>query len=172
MGIEIERRFLVVRELWQPDRPGVRYRQSYIDAMPAARIRVRIAGEAASLCVKTERRGMRRLEFEYAIPVADAEEMMHRICDPAQIDKTRYTIRFGRTVWEVDDYHGNNHGLLVAEVELTAESDAIDRPPWLGREITHEPKYWNGNLLRRPYGEWPETEKPRVLPVGDLPATP
>lgn len=152
MAIEIERKFRVTGTGWRTA-DGVRYTQGYLNRDKARTVRVRLAGQQAWLTIKGATSGATRAEFEYAIPVADAAALL-QLCDGPLIDKTRYTQTVGNTVWEVDEFHGDNSGLVVAEVELAGEDDAFNRPDWLGEEVTHDPRYFNSALITRPFNSW------------------
>lgn len=154
MGKEIERKFLVVGDAWRSLAPGGRYRQGYLSTVKERTVRVRIAGERAFLTVKGLSVGATRAEFEYAIPPADAEEMLDTLCERPIVEKTRYRIPFAGLTWEVDEFGGANAGLIVAEVELADEAQTFTRPAWIGREVTGEPRYFNANLVARPYSTW------------------
>lgn len=152
MGIEIERKFLVVGTDWKAV-AGVRMRQGYLNRDKARTVRVRVAGDAAFLTVKGLSRGATRAEFEYAIPLDDAEQLL-ALCDGPLIEKTRYAIPYQGTTWEVDEFYGDNAGLVVAEVELLSEDQPFARPPWLGAEVTQDARYYNSSLASVPYGQW------------------
>lgn len=154
MGTEIERKFLVSGDGWRGTEPGPRIRQGYLSLDPARAVRVRTAGERAWLTVKGALTGLSRPEFDYAIPLADACQMLDDLCHQPLIDKTRYKIRHGDHLWEVDEFHGANDGLVIAEVELGSESESFARPPWLGPEVSDDPRYFNINLFRHPYRNW------------------
>lgn len=154
MAIEIERKFCVVGDGWKSV-PGVPYSQGYLSRAKERTVRVRIAGDAAFLTIKGTTRGATRSEFEYPIPLDDARALL-ALCDGPLIEKTRYTLAVQGTVWEVDEFKGDNAGLVVAEVELQSEDQPISRPPWLGREVTHDPRYFNANLSVQPYCRWSE----------------
>jgi len=154
MGKEIERKFLVVGDAWRGLVPGARYRQGYLSTAKERTVRVRIAGDDAFLTVKGLSVGATRAEFEYAIPLIDAEEMLDVLCERPIVEKTRYRIPFAGLIWEIDEFGGDNAGLIVAEVELADEAQAFDRPDWIGREVTGEPRYFNANLVARPYSTW------------------
>ncbi len=154
MGKEIERKFLVVGDTWRGLAPGARYRQGYLSTAKERTVRVRIAGEQAFLTVKGLSMGAVRAEFEYAIPAVDAEEMLDALCERPIVEKIRYRIPFAGLTWEVDKFGGVNAGLIVAEVELADEAQTFDRPDWIGREVTGEPRYFNANLVARPYSTW------------------
>lgn len=152
MGIEIERKFLVVGTDWKAV-AGVQMRQGYLNRDKSRTVRVRVAGDAAFLTVKGLSRGATRAEFEYAIPLADAQQLL-ALCDGPLIEKTRYVIPYQGTTWEVDEFLGDNAGLVVAEVELFSEDQPFARPPWLGAEVTHDARYFNSSLASVPYCQW------------------
>lgn len=160
MAIEIERKFLVRSDAWRPRaEPGRHYRQGYlsrIEGSGAARssVRVRTAGDRALLNIKSALLGIRRHEYEYEIPIADAEEMLATLCVGAVIEKTRYHVRHEGHLWEIDVFEGDNAGLIVAEIELTHEDEAFARPDWLGEEVSSDPRYYNVCLAERPYCSW------------------
>jgi CYTH domain-containing protein len=115
---------------------------------------VRIAGDQGFLTVKGKSRGLSRAEFEYAIPVEDAAAMLDGLCEKPLIEKTRYRVPFGAHTWEVDEFHGANAGLVVAEVELASADDEPALPPWVGQEVSLDPRYFNANLVKRPFTTW------------------
>ena len=154
MATEIERKFLVVGEAWRSLGPGMVYRQGYLSTVKERTVRVRVAGEKGFLTVKGVSVGATRSEYEYAIPLADAEAMLDALCQRPLVEKIRYRIPVGGFVWEVDEFAGVNAGLIVAEIELTAEDQTFPRPTWIGREVTGDPRYFNANLTVHPYGTW------------------
>jgi adenylate cyclase len=154
MGIEIERKFLVRGDAWRTDAIGTAYRQGYLHADADRTVRVRVAGPQAWLTIKGPTTGARRLEYEYPIPLADAEELLVHLCGRPLIEKVRYRIPHGGLIWEVDELEGGNAGLVLAEVELTREDQAITLPPWVGEEVTGDPRYYNASLAQRPYTQW------------------
>ena len=153
MAVEIERKFLVQGEGWRQGASGVRYVQGYLNRDKARTVRVRIAGAQGFLTIKGESVGATRAEFEYPIPVADAQALL-ALCEGPLIDKTRYRIPLDGRVWEVDVFAGDNAGLVVAEIELPSEDAPFTRPPWLGMEVTHDARYFNSSLSRSPYARW------------------
>ncbi len=155
MALEIERKFLVKHGVWLAPSAGTRYRQGYLSTDPARGVRVRLAGGQAWLTIKGKTVGISRAEFEYPIPVADAREMLDRLCRRPLIEKTRYRVEAAGLVWEVDEFDGVNAGLVIAEVELADENQRIDLPDWVGREVTGDPRYCNASLVDRPFCEWP-----------------
>jgi len=154
MSVEIERKFLVTGS-WHPDPVrGTRYRQGYLSTDPARVVRVRTAGSAAYLTVKGITNGNTRSEYEFPIPLVDAEEMLDRLCVRPLIEKTRYRETVGGRVWEVDVFEGENRGLTVAEVELPDARAPLIQPPWAGPEVSGDPRYFNSNLARHPFTRW------------------
>jgi adenylate cyclase len=153
MPSEIERKFLMLDDSWRDGSPGVRISQGYLSQDPERTVRVRIGGEKAWLTIKGKSEGISRLEFEYAIPVAEARELLE-LCLPSVIDKTRHKISYGGHVWEIDVFHGDNEGLLIAEVELADESVTPELPPWIGEEVSADARYFNSCLAARPYANW------------------
>ncbi len=154
MGEEIERKFLVSGELWRETAEGTRYRQGFLSTEPERTVRVRVAGPRGSITVKGKNIGARRAEFEYEIPVADAEQMLDTLCKRPLIEKVRYTLAIGPHTWEIDVFEGDNAGLVVAEIELSREDEAFERPDWVGNEVTDDPRYFNSNLVANPYRTW------------------
>jgi adenylate cyclase len=153
MPAEIERKFLISGDAWQNGSAGVRIAQGYLCADAERTVRVRVAGEAGWLTIKGLSVGIRRAEFEYGIPLEEARELL-ALCLPGVIDKTRYRIPYGNHVWEVDVFHGENQGLVVAEVELTDEAISPALPPWVGAEVSSDSRYFNSQLAARPYQSW------------------
>ncbi|MFQ4135822.1 CYTH domain-containing protein [Nodosilinea sp. PGN35] len=154
MGQEIERKFLVVGDDWRRLAQGEMIRQGYIPTQDARTVRVRRVGDRAYLTLKGPAVGLVRPEFEYPIPLADAQLILDTLCQPPLIEKTRYRLPLGNVVWEIDDFHGDNQGLVVAEVELTSPDQVVDLPGWVGAEVTHDPRYQNSSLARHPYKLW------------------
>lgn len=166
MGIEIERKFTVVGDAWRAaTEKSVRMAQGYLNDIGAvqqgrqkASVRVRIAGDEAFLNLKSRELGHTRQEFDYPIPVADAEALL-ALCTGGLIDKTRHYVRYEGFLWEVDEFAGENAGLVVAEIELPSADTEFARPDWTGREVTDEPHYYNLALADRPYSRWSAEEK-------------
>jgi adenylate cyclase len=152
MATEIERKFLVQGTQW---RNGARLsiKQGYLNRDKARTVRVRIRGEQAFLTVKGLTQGASRAEFEYEIPLADAEELL-KLSDGPMIEKDRYVLVHDGSKWEVDEFHGDNSGLVVAEIELQSQDEQFSRPPWLGREVTDDNRYYNSSLAGHPYRDW------------------
>ncbi len=155
MAKEIERKFLVVSDRWRQSAQGKVYCQGYIaTAQVGQSVRVRIAGDQGYLTIKGPANGLTRAEFEYAIPLEDAREMLTTLCDRPFIEKIRYRLPLGKVIWEIDEFAGENAGLIVAEVELTSEDQAFERPDWLGKEVSGQPEYYNASLVKKPYSQW------------------
>lgn len=154
MGTEIERKFLLRDESWKADAVGKLYRQGYLSAEVERNVRVRIIGDQGFLTVKGKASGITRLEFEYEVPLADAESMLDALCLKPLIEKTRYIVEHRDMVWEIDEFAGDNAGLVVAEVELSEEDQEIEFPTWVGREVSDDPRYLNSNLVERPFNTW------------------
>ncbi len=154
MGIEIERKFLVKNEDWRPGPAGVPYRQGYLMADGGLTVRVRRAGDRGYLTIKGPSSGPERPEFEYAIPVADADAMLTNLVRGGLVDKLRYRRPYSGLVWEVDEFLGDNAGLIVAEVELERADQPVTLPPWVGPEVTADRRYTNAALSRHPFRSW------------------
>ena len=154
MAKEIERKFLVKPGAWSPRDAGIHFKQGYLNAQKERVVRVRIEGERAKLTIKGVTTGVTRSEFEYAIPVEDAAVLLDNLCEKPLIDKHRHKEVHGVKTWEIDVFHGDNEGLVVAEIELTSESEAFVRPGWLGEEVSSDPRYFNSNLLKNPFKNW------------------
>ena len=154
MPSEIEHKYLVLKEVWKPSRSGVLYRQGYLSSTKERVVRVRIAGDRAYLTVKGPTTGVTRLEFEYPIPIDDAATMLDRLCERPLIEKTRYREEFEGHRWEIDQFHGDNSGLVIAEIELANDSEKFAVPPWAAAEVSDDPRYFNSNLVLNPYKNW------------------
>lgn len=150
MTQEIERKFLVCDDSWRGAGSARRMVQGYLSLDPERTVRVRIAGEQAWVTVKGATSGCTRVEHEFEVPQASAEGML-ALCLPEVINKTRHEIRVGGHLWEVDEFHGANAGLVVAEIELGEEDEDFEKPQWLGVEVTDDPRYYNASLTERPY---------------------
>lgn len=154
MATEIERKFLVIGEEWRKSATGTIYRQGYIFSDVHRTVRVRVAGEKGFLTIKGTAVGLARPEFEYAIPTEDAMLMLDTLCDRPLIEKTRYVLKQGDLTWEIDEFAGENQGLIIAEVELTDENQPIELPSWIGSEVSHDPRYFNAALAKNPFSQW------------------
>jgi adenylate cyclase len=161
MAIEIERKFLVNGEAWRPLAgissrslsQGTLYRQGYI-ASGSRTVRVRVAGDQAYLTIKGASIGISRSEYEYSIPLSDAIEMLESLCDRPLIEKIRYKIPWQDRLWEIDEFLGENQGLILAEVELSDSNQSISLPDWVGQEVSTDPRYFNSNLAKHPFQNW------------------
>jgi len=160
MGREIERKFLLKNDNWRSQADaGRQLRQGYFagpeDASKRqASIRVRTDGEKGFLNIKSYELGVSRQEFEYPIPLQDAEQMLNELCETPQIEKQRYHVSVGEHVWEIDVFTGDNDGLVVAEIELTHETETFERPEWVGEEVSADTRYYNVCLVNHPYKDW------------------
>ena len=154
MGIEIERKFLTDTNKLPPLQNGYTIKQGYIQTVDHTTVRVRIRNNEAFLTIKGKSVGASRLEFEYPIPLQDANDMLDNLCQTSVIDKTRYLVEHERHVWEVDVFEGSNKGLIVAEVELDSEEEAFSLPSWVTQEVTDDVRYFNSNLVENPYSNW------------------
>lgn len=154
MAKEIERKFLVKLEAWKPLSAGKYYKQGYLNSQKERVVRVRIAGDKGQLTIKGITTGVTRAEFEYAIPTEEAGLMLDNLCEKPLIEKHRHKETHGGKVWEIDVFHGDNEGLVVAEIELASEGETFERPEWLGEEVSSDPRYFNSNLLKNPYKSW------------------
>ncbi len=158
MAQEIERKFLVKNDRFKNEAvKATRIVQGYLSSAPERTVRVRIRGDKGFLTVKGigNETGASRFEWEIEIPKEDAEKLL-RICEPGIIDKTRYLVKIGEHVFEVDEFYGENEGLVLAEVELKAEDEAFEKPAWLGEEVTGDVRYYNSMLMKNPYRRWKE----------------
>jgi adenylate cyclase len=154
MAKEIERKFLVKGDSWRRDRAGKPYRQGYLSTEKERTVRIRTAGDQAFITIKGVSSGASRSEYEYEIPVRDANEMLDHLCKKPLIEKTRYRIPHDNLVWEVDEFAGENRGLVLAEVELKDENQEVSLPSWIGREVTDDRRYFNVNLVEEPFSKW------------------
>jgi adenylate cyclase len=163
MAIEIERKFLLKNDAWRAEATrSLRMVQAYLGGERCS-VRIRIEGGEAFLNLKSKELGAKRLEFEYPVPVAEAEQMLAAFAGP-QVAKTRHYVVRGPHTFEIDAFSGDNAGLVVAEVELSAEDEAFERPDWLGAEVTDDPRYYNVALARAPFRTWPDRD---ALQAGD-----
>ncbi len=157
MAIEIERKYLVNSMAWKVKADeGTRLLQGYMANTEKVAIRVRIAGEQAWLTLKSASAGIRRLEFEYFLPVADAKQMLQEFCHGQVIHKTRYRLPLNSHIWEIDVFHDANEGLVLAEIELENEQESFALPGWIGQEVSADIRYYNAYLSQNPYSTWPK----------------
>ncbi|XLZ70411.1 CYTH domain-containing protein [Massilia sp. SR12] len=154
MGVEIERKFLVAGEGWRAQGEPVLLRQGYLSSHAERTVRVRIEGGRGVLTIKSKNVGAARGEWEYEIPVAEAAELLDGLCERPLIEKYRRRIPFCGFVWEVDEFLGENAGLVVAEIELPTEDAVFDKPDWAVDEVTHDLRYLNSRLIKQPYSTW------------------
>ena len=161
MATEIERKFLVKRDTWHADPTrGTAFRQGYLSDDPARVVRVRVAGKKAFLTIKGLTVGVERQEYEYEIPVCHADILLDTMCLRPLIEKTRYQVEYDGRTWEVDEFEGENAGLIIAEIELPTTDAEISLPDWVGPEVSHDPRYFNVNLARHPYRDWRDGHAP------------
>ena len=154
MPTEIERKFKVISDKYKQFCKPLNCKQGYLDIQNEPFVRVRIMGEKAYLTLKGKNEGIRRLEFEYEIPVTDANELFSNFCSTMLIEKNRYILSIEETIWEVDEFLGENSGLVIAEVELSSEEANFSKPNWIGKEVSHDTKYYNYKLIEYPYSKW------------------
>ncbi|MGN7612375.1 CYTH domain-containing protein [Magnetococcales bacterium HHB-1] len=174
MGKEIERKFLVSGDGWRDSERTRLIRQGFFLSVKDRAVRVRIMGTKAFLTMKTETRGFTRAEFEYEIPISDAEEILNDICEKPLIEKTRHWLTFAGKEWVIDEFHGDNDGLILAEIELDDEMEKVERPDWAGMEVSDNPRYYNVYLAKHPFNTWnlnpkcgPGQEKGNNPPASD-----
>ncbi len=154
MAMEIERNFLVEGVAWRALAKGTNYRQGYLNSAKERTVRVRTAEDKAFLTIKGLTVGATRAEYEYEIPFDEGKAMLDALAEKPLIEKKRYKIPAGGLTWEIDEFLGDNAGLIVAEVELKSEDQAFERPLWLGDEVTGDPRYYNANLIKKPFTRW------------------
>jgi adenylate cyclase len=154
MAVEVERKFLVKSDAWRPGSIPADIRQGYIFASDVKSVRVRTLGDLGFITVKARRHAAGNNEFEYEIPLEDALQILELACEQPIIEKRRYTRTEKGHTWEIDVFAGANAGLVVAEVELEHEGERVQRPEWVGEEVTGDPKYLNQNLFRKPFRSW------------------
>lgn len=156
MKIEIERKFLLNDDSWRPGATGILYRQGYLCTDPERTVRVRLGGDTAILAIKGAGDGLARPEFEYPLPTDEAQDLLDHLCLQPLVEKVRYLVPFAGLTWEIDEFLGANAGLLMAEVELEQVAQAVTLPPWIGLEVTGDPRYYNAWLARHPFTTWPK----------------
>jgi adenylate cyclase len=154
VGVEIERKFLLVGDAWRTLGQPVLLRQGYLSSDPARTVRVRIEGQGGTITIKGKSLGATRAEWEYPIPLDDAAQLLDTLCERPLIEKYRRRIEHEGHTWEVDEFLGANAGLAVAEIELASEDEAFAMPDWVGEEVTGVPRYYNSSLIRLPYSKW------------------
>ncbi|MCG7925932.1 MAG: CYTH domain-containing protein [Candidatus Thiodiazotropha taylori] len=155
MALEIERKFLVVNDKWKDSVISEAViKQGYLATTEQASVRVRVDGDAANINIKGRTVGISRREYEYPIPLDEAQELLDHLVSGAAIDKVRYKVRCGEHIWDLDLFHGANQGLVMAEVELGREDEAFVMPEWAGEEVSGDTRYYNANLVKHPFCEW------------------
>lgn len=153
MGIEIERKFLVTNEIWKSKTAGILYCQGYLNSEKTRTVRVRTIEQTAFLTIKGISRGAKRAEYEYEIPFADGLALLE-LCEKPIISKHRYKLDVEGMIWEIDEFHGENEGLVVAEIELENETQTFVLPDFIGKEVTDDARYFNSSLIKNPYSKW------------------
>lgn len=160
MATEIEHKFLIVNDSWREQViRSVEYRQGYLSNNKNSSVRIRIAGDTANINVKGMTIGVQRPEYEYAIPLSDATEMLDQLCIRPMIEKVRHFVEFGGKIWEIDEFSGDNAGLIVAEIELESVDEVFDIPDWAGDNVSGVERYYNVALVRYPYAQWTDEER-------------
>ena len=159
MGTEIERKFLLTGDDWKTLATGTYYRQGYLSSQKERTVRVRIIADTGFLTIKGKSIGATRMEYEYEIPVEDAKVLLNKLCEKPIIEKNRYKIKFAGFTWEVDEFFGENEGLIVAEIELESEDQQFEKPEWIGEEVGSDPRYFNSNLIKNPFSSWKNRSK-------------
>ena len=154
MGKAIERKFLVRGDVWRSLAKGTAYRQGYLNSAKERTVRIRTIDAKAFLTIKGLTVGATRSEYEYEIPLADCDAMLDALAEKPIIEKKRYKIPFKGLTWEIDEFFGENDGLIVAEVELKSETQIFEKPEWVGEEVTADPRYFNSNLIKHPFTKW------------------
>ena len=154
MGLEIERKYLIKNDAWKTTADsGTKIKQGYLNSNKERTVRVRIYGDKGFLTIKGKNKNLTRQEFEYSIPLEDAQELL-KLCEKPIIEKTRYLIKDNNHNWEIDIFEGENKGLEVAEVEVEKEEDQIHSPEWLGKEVSNDSRYYNSSLISSPFCKW------------------
>ena len=155
MAIEIERKFLIRNDTWKlATKTSIDIKQGYLSLEKNCTVRVRCTNDQAFLTIKGKTSGISRKEFEYVIPREEADEILNSMCVGYIISKTRHIIELSGHRWEIDEFFGDNSGLVLAEIELQAEEEAFNKPSWLGKEVSKDPKYFNANLIKTPFLKW------------------
>ncbi|MDI7258580.1 MAG: CYTH domain-containing protein [Thermodesulfobacteriota bacterium] len=154
MGKEIERKFLLKSDAWRGLAEGTMYRQGYLNSVKERTVRIRTVGDKAFLTIKGLTVGATRTEYEYEIPSDECNAMLDNLAEKPLIEKKRYKIAKDRLTWEIDEFFGDNKGLIVVEVELASEEQAFEKPEWVGEEVTGDPRYFNANLINHPFTQW------------------
>jgi adenylate cyclase len=160
MATEIEHKFLLRDDRWRSQvERSARLRQGYLISDARCSVRVRVAESQGFLNIKSGTLGIQRSEYEYPIPLAEAEEILDTLCAKPLLEKTRHYLKFDQHLWEIDEFSGENAGLIVAEVELSRIDEPFARPDWLGKDVSYDIRYYNSQLARHPYQTWPERKE-------------
>jgi adenylate cyclase len=154
MGIEIERKFLLIGDAWRENARGILLRQGYISSQPERTVRVRTSHDQGYLTVKGKTTGITRCEFEYPIPFEEANILLYQLCKQPILEKIRYQVDYKGFKWEIDEFLGDNAGLFIAEIELEAEDHFFAKPEWAGQEVSGDTRYFNSSLSRNPFLHW------------------
>jgi len=155
VAIEIERKFLLENDSWRASvSKSINYRQGYLNSDEHSSVRVRVSDDTAKLNIKSATIGSQRQEYEYDIPLADAHELLTTLCHKPLVEKTRHLVVIKQHTWEIDEFEGENAGLIVAEIELSAVDEAFDKPNWVGEDVTEDIRYYNNQLSKKPYTTW------------------
>jgi adenylate cyclase len=154
MGTEIERKFLLTGDAWRENARGLLLRQGYICSRPEGTVRVRTSHNQGYLTLKGKTTGITRCEFEYLIPLEEANILLDQLCERPVLEKIRYLVDYKGFTWEIDEFLGDNAGLLIAEIELEAEDQSFAKPDWVGEEVSGDARYFNSSLSRNPYLRW------------------
>jgi adenylate cyclase len=155
MAIEIERKFLLVSDSWRSAvSKSIHYRQGYLNSDVNSSVRIRVSDDTAKINIKSATIGAQRSEYEYNIPAVDAHELLSTLCHQPLVEKIRHLVDIGKHRWEIDEFKGDNEGLIVAEIELSSVNEFFDRPKWLGLDVTEDVRYYNNQLAKHPYSKW------------------
>lgn len=155
MAIEIERKFLLLNDNWRTEVfKSINYRQGYLNSDASSSVRIRVSDETAKINIKSATIGSQRSEYEYDIPAVDAHEMLSALCHQPLVEKTRHLVKIGKHTWEIDEYKGDNQGLIVAEIELSAVDEVFEKPEWVGLDVTEDIRYYNNQLSKHPFSKW------------------
>lgn len=155
MPVEIERKFLIKNDSWwSAVSRSTQIRQGYLAPISKASVRIRVEGDSANINIKSATLGIQRMEYEYPIPKDQALEMLDNLCEKPQIAKNRHRVKYGKHTWEIDEFFGDNLGLMVAEIELGSTDESFEIPEWIGMEVTDDKRYYNVNLVKHPYKDW------------------
>jgi len=155
MALEVEHKFLLANDDWRTEiKHSVHYKQGYLSSSPLSSVRVRISDSHAWLNIKSATIGTYRQEFEYEIPLADANAILDELCHKPLVEKMRHFVYRDQHIWEIDEFMGENAGLIVAEIELSQIGESFEKPDWLGAEVTDDLRYYNNNLTKNPFKDW------------------